>query len=170
MECFIVHESLMNYWQHVLHPLFKLYYVLHVYIHTNLAVNIFATNIHPHIQLQTSCVEWYTFSIIHIDASFCSACLPQPSPLDLLLIIANIHHYISTILATFLTTSFTIILIGIFFIIFHYHLKMFGLCFYQCHHSTFYMFNMNIYIHYASVPHSLTTRKNYLNMWFDNLI
>ena len=32
-----------------LHPLLKLYHVLHVYIHANVAATIFATNIHHHI-------------------------------------------------------------------------------------------------------------------------
>ena len=42
------------------------------------------------------------------------------SPLDLPLIICNIHHYISTMLETLLTTGFTIIFIAIFFTRFHY--------------------------------------------------
>ena len=51
------------------------------------------------------------------------------------LIIINIHHYISAIMATLLTTSLTIIFIAIFFIMFYHNRKMFGLC---C-----YIFNLN---------------------------
>ena len=87
--------------------------------------------------------------------------LPQYSPLDLPLIVGNIHHCISTILATLLTTSFTITFIAIFLTICHYHLKRHRLCFYHCNHSTFYMFNMNIYTLYSNPTLSNDQRKNY---------
>ena len=68
----------------------------------------------------------------------------QKHPPFELLIFCNIHHYISTIKGTLLTTSFTITFIVIFFTVFHYHPKIFALCWYQCDHSTFYSFNNGI--------------------------